>query len=270
MRLTRRLKHVVDTLFPAMTLARRASRSRRGSHREARERGYVALDRRLADAIGTRVASGPFAGMVLTAEAFREHVGPALLGIYEAELHPAIERLMRHRYPQVVDVGAKYGYYAVGFSLRQPHAAGVTFDVDPWARRATREVARANGLRRLRVLGLATPAWFDRHLMPGALVMSDCEGFERELFPAITTSAADTTTFLVEVHETMAPGATERLQRRFAATHALEWIPVDPAPVLPAELRARLAGFSAEEITMLTDELRGGRQEWLVAVPREG
>ena len=263
------LKRLIDRLFPRMATVRRARRSRRGSHRDAINKGYAALDARLVALNGMRVATGPFAGMQLTPMTLREHVGPSLLGIYEAELHPWVERLLAARHPQVVDVGAKFGYYAVGFARALPEARCVAFDVDPWARRATREVARANGVTALEVLGFATPAWFDRHLMPGALVISDCEGFERELFPAITTRVADSATFLIEIHEAMAPGVTERLVARFGATHDIERVPTQREPIVPPALRATLTtAFSDAEIEVLTDELRGSQQEWLIATPK--
>jgi precorrin-6B methylase 2 len=267
MTFTRRLKRYLDQLFPNAAAARRAARSRRGSHRDAERKGHVALNRRLVDAAGTCVLSGPFAGLVLTPMTLKEHVGPALLGTYEAELHPWFNRLLRRQYPQIVDVGAKFGYYAVGLCRRVPSATSVAFDIDPWARRATREVARANGVTTLQVRAFANPAWFDRHLQPGALVVSDCEGFERELFPHVTTPAADSSTFVIEMHEAMAPGVTERLIARFAATHDLVRVPTRQESAVSSELRATLGAFTDEEIRILSDELRGGSQEWLIAVP---
>jgi precorrin-6B methylase 2 len=267
MTFSKRIKRYLDQLFPRAAATRRAARSRRRSHDFVAQEGFPALNRRLAEAMGMRVLSGPFAGLALTPAALMEHAGPCLLGTYEAELHPWFERLLRRRYPQIVDVGAKFGYYAVGLARLDPSAAGVAFDIDPWARQATREVARANGVRSLEVRGFASPAWFDRRLQPGALVISDCEGFERELFPPITTAAADSTTFVIEVHEAVAPGVTDRLVARFGATHDLSRVPTQRETVVPAELRARLSMFSDEEVRVLADELRGGAQEWLVAVP---
>jgi precorrin-6B methylase 2 len=266
----RRIKRYLDRTFPKVAAVRRAARSRRGSHRDARRKGHVALDRRLIDLAGTRVLSGPFAGLTLTPMTLAEHVGPSLLGIYESELHPWLERLLERRYPQIVDVGAKFGYYAVGLSRRDPSARSIAFDIDPWARRATREVARANGISTLEVRAFASPAWFDRHLQPGALVISDCEGFERELFPPITTPAADSATFVIEVHEAMAPGVTERLLARFGATHDVVRVPTQAEPTVPPELRAVLRTFTDEEVRVLTDELRWGAQEWLIATPKPG
>jgi precorrin-6B methylase 2 len=262
------MKRWLDGIFPRAAAARRAARSRRRSHQFVEQKGYPALDRRLAEAMGMRVLSGPFAGLTLTPTTFKEHVGPCLLGTYEAELHPWFARLLRSHHPQIVDVGSKFGYYAVGLSRLDPTARSIAFDIDPWARRATRELARANGVTGLRVRSFASPRWFDRHLQPGALVVSDCEGFERELFPHVTTTAADSTTFVIEVHETMAPAVTDRLVARFAATHDLAHVPTDDDPTVPAELRARLSAFTDEEVRVLADELRGGSQEWLIATPK--
>jgi hypothetical protein len=268
MKLRLRLKRYLDQLFPRAAAVRRAARSRRRSHQFVEQEGFPALNRRLADVMGTRVLSGPFAGLALTPMTFMEHVGPCLLGTYEAELHPWLERLLGGQYPQIVDVGAKFGYYAVGLGRRAPAATSVTFDIDPWARRATREVARANGVTALQVRGFASPRWFDRHLQPGALVISDCEGFERELFPPITTPAADSSTFVIEVHEAVAPGVTDRLIARFAATHDLVRVPTQAETTVPPALRATLRAFSDEEVRILADELRGGAQEWLIATPK--
>jgi precorrin-6B methylase 2 len=268
MTLRHRIKRYLDQLFPRAAAVRRANRSRRRSHQLVSQRGFPALNRRLVDATGSRVLSGPFAGLVLTPMTFAEHVGPCLLGTYEAELHPWLERLLVRRYPQIVDVGAKFGYYAVGLCRRDPSATSIAFDIDPWARRATREVARANGVTALRVRSFASSAWLDRHLQPGALVISDCEGFEGELFSPITTRAADSSTFVIEVHEAVAPGVTDRLVARFAATHDLVRVPTHAETAVPPELRARLRTFSDEEVRILADELRGGAQEWLIATPK--
>jgi precorrin-6B methylase 2 len=268
MKFRHRIKRYLDQIFPRAAAVRRANRSRRRSHERVKQEGFPALNRRLIEEMGPRVLSGPFAGLVLTPMTLQEHVGPCLLGTYEAELHPWFERLLGRRYPQIVDVGAKFGYYAVGLCRRDPSATSITFDIDPWARRATREVARANGVTALQVRSFASPAWLDRHLQPGALVISDCEGFEGDLFAPITTRAADSSTFVIEVHEAMAPGVTGRLVARFAATHDLVRVPTKAEPTVPSELRATLRTFSDEEVHILADELRGGGQEWLIATPK--
>ena len=93
-----RFKQLLDRLFPRAAAVRRAARSRRRSHEFVSQHGFPALNQRLADMLGMRVLSGPFAGMRLAPMALLEHAGPALLGTYEAELHPWLDRLLARRY----------------------------------------------------------------------------------------------------------------------------------------------------------------------------
>ena len=65
-------------------------------------------------------------------------------------------------FPQIVDVGAKFGYYAVGLARRYPAAAVVAYDVDWWARRACRRMAAANGVGNVDGVG-GVPAGLVRH-----------------------------------------------------------------------------------------------------------
>ena len=148
------LRRAPQTVAPRTAIAVMAARSRAHSHVLIREWGLRALNERLVAELGRRVVSGPFRGLVLTDATLAEHIGPLLLGTYESELHPTWERVFEQRFDQVLDVGAKFGYYAAGLAIRYPDAESVTFDVDWWARRATREVARANGVeQRVRVEG---------------------------------------------------------------------------------------------------------------------
>jgi hypothetical protein len=62
---------------------------------------------------------GPFAAIDLTASADAEHLGPFLLGVYERELDGAWARIFRGEDTQILDVGAKFGYYAVGLFRNQ-------------------------------------------------------------------------------------------------------------------------------------------------------
>lgn len=268
MGLRHRVRQLLERHAPRVAASIVAARARRHSHRLLKQWGLVALNHRLVGQVGLRVLSGPFRGLQLTPMTLQEHIGPVLLGTYEAELHQWLDQLLRGRYEQIIDVGAKFGYYAVGLGRHYPAAASIAFDTDPWARRATREVAIANGVSTLQIAGFADAAWFDRHLQPGALVVSDCEGFERELFPPIVTTAADSSVFAIELHETLAPGVTERLMARFAPTHDLLPIRARASTSVPAHLRDQLDGFTDAELEILANEVRADQQGWLIATPK--
>ena len=58
------------------------------------------------------------------------------------------------------------------------------------------------------------------------------------------------------------------LLARLSATHAITRVPTEDAVRVPEAVRARLASrFSDAELVVLTDELRGSQQEWMVAEP---
>ena len=260
------LRRAPQTVAPRTAIAVMAARSRAHSHVLIREWGLRALNERLVAELGRRVVSGPFRGLVLTDATLAEHIGPFLLGTYESELHPTWERVFEQRFDQVLDVGAKFGYYAVGLAIRYPEAESVTFDVDWWARRATREVARANGVeQRVRVEGFCSPEWIARHARPRAFVISDCEGFEDHLSAGAAVPALRTATMIIEVHEPAVPGVTQRLLERFRATHEITTIEAHAASEPPAELPP--TSLTREELTRASQELRGV-QSWLYLRPR--
>ena len=77
------------------------------------------------------VLSGPFKGMRYPLRSSGQGgLLPKLLGTYERELSPAIERLISDRPTLVVNVGAAEGYYAVGLALRAPQAQVIAFEME--------------------------------------------------------------------------------------------------------------------------------------------
>src|SRR5688572_13258456 len=74
------------------------------------------------------VLHGPFKGM-----RFRQDDRPVilscLLGIYELELHPVIRQIELEIRPRtVIDLGAFFGYYAIGLALLLPEAHGIAYE----------------------------------------------------------------------------------------------------------------------------------------------
>ena len=232
----RLLKAVLQTVAPQTATAWFAARARAYSNRLFHEWGLTEIDRRLIREVGSEVLSGPFRGMTLSPTTYEEHIGPYLLGTYEFELHPWWEAMAGDRFPHIIDVGSKFGYYAVGMARRYPAAEVVAFDIGPWARVAMKEMCVANQTTNVKVASACTPRWLRRNLHPGALVFSDCEGYEGDLFASPTPSALDTATLIIETHDAFRPGVSERLRKRFAATHTRSEVSVSaeiPLPTTP-------------------------------------
>src|SRR5262249_3362753 len=154
--------------------------------------------------------TGPFAGMTLAPMAREGQIGPFLLGTYEQELHPWIEGVLARPVRRVLDVGCSFGDYAVGFARRLPQTEAIAYDTDCWARGATRETAAAKGLTIWTVLGYCGPSQLAPRLDVPALVLSDGEGLETELLLPPPVEAFASATILVELHESDAPGVTDR------------------------------------------------------------
>ena len=108
------LKRLAHSVSPRLAVAVSAARARRRSHRLLKEWGLWHLNQRLVAELGSRVLDGPFAGMTLSALSRAEHIGPYLLGTYEAELHETWSRLLQRDYSEFVDVG---GFDAGGMSV---------------------------------------------------------------------------------------------------------------------------------------------------------
>jgi hypothetical protein len=191
-------------------------------------------------------------------------IGPILLGIGESELHPAFDEVLRDRFELIINVGANLGYYALGLALRYPEARVIAFDTDSWARRMMREMISLNELSNVEVRSYCSPEWLAENLRERSLVVSDCEGFEGELFFSVPIPNLTSATLVIETHDDISPGVTDRLRRLLAPTHQVTEIRSGAHPrVSPVDL-----GFLDEnERFMATQEVRNGEQGWLFAVP---
>ncbi len=256
------LKHVVSTIAPQAFIAIQSIRSRRLSHRLFRQWGVHRLNIQLREKFGTDVLDGPFKGMRLTGDAFLEQAGPYLLGTYEQELHPWLEKLLRSHFSQVWDIGAKFGYYAVGFGRAMPDTTIFAFDTDWWARRATARMTHANGLTNVELHKACLASTIASRLPERALIISDCEGYERQLFDDPNAPALQSATMLIETHDQFVPGVTDFLHERFRSTHIIESVTNGDRHT------AVVLDFIEEsQIQFATTEVRE-QQRWLLLTPK--
>ena len=215
------LKRVLYAVAPRSAAALMSARSRAHSHRIVQSWGCGPVTRKMFERLGSRVQEGPFAGLTLTPMTHAEQIGPFLLGVYESELDEAWDTVFHGTYTQIIDVGAKFGYYAVGLAKRYPNASVVAFDTDWWARRAIREMAAANGTRNVEVKGFCSPAWMADNTQAAAFIISDCEGYEAELFVPSVITRLRSATILIETHDHAVPGVSDTLRSAFAETHSV-------------------------------------------------
>jgi hypothetical protein len=222
----------------------RALKRWRGAQGAWRSRRVATVTRRFVAWHGLTVSGGPFAGLTYPD---REPLSlvPKLLGIYERELHSAIEAAISAQPDVIVNVGAADGYYAVGLARRCPAARVVAYEADAEQRELCRRVAAANGVE-IDLRGAAGPGDLDG----AALVVMDCEGCERALLAEI--SGLRRAQIVVELHDFLDAGL-DTVTQRFADTHDVVIVPTGPQPP-PSELAL--------------SEYRPGPMRWAVMTPR--
>ncbi len=188
------------------------------------------VNRRVRDRLGNEVTAGPFAGMrfpdwgLTGIDAF----SPRVIGSYEEELHDAVEVAIATQPPVVVNVGSAEGYYAVGLARRLPQATVHAYDTNPLRIERLLEIAELNGVT---VEGHAAPATHDSlagELVPGSLVVCDCDGPEDELLDPVAVPVLRECTLIIEAHDLLKPGITPRLMAAFESSHEIERIDTRP------------------------------------------
>ena len=166
--------------------------------------------------------------------------------------------------PAFVNIGSTEGYYAVGLARRLPRSRVVAFDIDPTARHLCRRLASLNGVSdRVEVRGECDTAYLST-LPPGSVVLSDCEGAEKEILDPSAASALRAITVIVEVHDHVDPAISETLRARFGSTHSIEELLTRPRdPSVYPELDSYLPAAAARAVS----EDRPGAMAWLVLRP---
>ena len=263
-------KSGMEWAAPDLTLVLLSIRSRRFIERQTGDLGLVDLARRLADASGSRVQAGPFAGMRIDLDALPVHVSPKLLGTYEDELHECIETAIS-RGPQVVlNVGCAEGYYAVGLAIRLPGATVYAFDADPKSRRAVVRNASLNGVAaRVHASGVVRATGLESLLRLGrALVVMDCEGAEFELLDLGATPSLARADIIVELHPHRHAAIEETVIDRFRPTHTVERVAQSSTEAKLARAPS-LAALRASDSHRAADERRTLDICWLFLRPRD-
>lgn len=245
-----------------------AMADRYGQYRRYKRSGSPAATRVIEARLGLDVRRGPFRGMRYPARiAYSRHSIPRLLGCYEEELHPVIERCVADpTYRRFVDVGSAEGYYSVGFALaggRPVHA----FEVEPFERRFMRMMAHANGVTSLvHANTWCSPEALMRLCTDRSFILCDCEGYEIALFTPAVVRALAHSDLIVELHDLGGVATRPLIAERFAGTHAIEFVG-------SRERRARdypeLAPLKLAEDRYVS-EFRQPGQQWAIISSRAG
>jgi len=254
------LKSTLRKVLPERLFARILSiRSRNYQVTSLRRQGAHVLVRKLVDHYGTAVLHGPFRGMVYPeASLLNRWSTPRLLGSYEQELHHFFTD-PDCAYEGFIDIGAAEGYYAVGMARKLDRV--VAYETDPREASLCRKMAELNGTakkidfrswcREQELVRLcANRRW---------LVLSDCEGYEFELFQDCAVNALLHCDVLIELHNRPNVDMLEVLWSRFASSHDLEVLRVEARSVADYPE----AMILKEDAQRALEDLRDSSQQWL-------
>jgi hypothetical protein len=149
---------------------------------------------------------------------------PKLLGIYERELNACFEQACALNFPLIIDVGAAEGYYAVGMALRNLKARIIAFEMNAKARATLAERVRLNDIDdRVEIRGKCEPKYLERVLADASqpFVICDAEGYESVLLDPTTVPSLRRAWILVELHEFIERGISDKTRERFVASHKI-------------------------------------------------
>lgn len=168
------------------------------------------------------MSKGPFAGMKYIQGAVGSAYVPKLLGIYERELNSRIEQACALNFPLIVDIGAAEGYYAVGLARRNPNARIIAFEMEQKGQDALKKMALLNDVAsRVEIRGKCELADLQEALRSAerSLIICDVEGYEEVLLDPDAIPELCRTHLLVEMHDFIYPGVSDRIAERFRETH---------------------------------------------------
>jgi precorrin-6B methylase 2 len=212
------------------------------------------------------VTAGPFTGMWIGHDTTWGGVSYYLTGTYEDELAPFIESEVARTPPLLIDVGCAEGYYAVGFARRSPMTKVIAADSLAAARDRCRDVAVRNGVE-VDVIGGITASSLNALLVPGALVICDCEGAEAQVLDPTQAPMLAQATILVELHDFVDPTISRTITKRFEDSHAIEIVAAQPKTLRHYPHLQHLAPADAWNAIQ---EHRPGVMEWALLRPKPG
>ena len=196
---------------------------------------------------------------------------PKLLGSYEQELQPLLQRLAAQNYSEIVDIGCAEGYYAIGLGRLFPASKVFAYDTNAEGIRLCRLMAQANGVEPRLVTGsfcddaVLQSLPLSRH----ALVLNDCEGYEKTLFTPETVRTLTKHDVLIEVHDFVDLAISAKLRAVFETTHHLEIITsFDDVKKAQTYDYPELATFDLTQRKILLAEYWASIMEWFYFSPR--
>jgi len=214
------------------------------------------------------VLNGPFKGMIYPDFiAHGSSLYPKLLGSYESELYEDIEKLLQNNYDTILDIGCAEGYYAVGFAIRKPEATVLAYDLNKAALLACKQMAILNHVEKNMKFGefCSAETLRDFPFKGRGLVLSDCEGFEIDLFTKEAVANLSNCDILIELHDLYNEKISVEIEDVFKDTHTVRKVYSKSTFKKMKEFELGVK-FTDDDINSFMLE-RNGIMEWAIFTP---
>ncbi len=219
------------------------------------------------------VKHGVFAGMKYPKMAsIGSALYPKLLGSYEKEIEPLLQRICNTNYTEIVDIGCAEGYYAVGLAMRVSNAKVFAFDTSTKAIRLCSRMAELNDVSEKLFTGEFCDAetLINLPFTERALIVCDCEGYEKKLFTKDNVPALSCHEFLIEVHDFIDIEISSYLRELFEPTHNIEvYSSIDDIKKAQQYQYRELDKLSLETKIEILHEGRPTIMEWFYMSPKQ-
>ena len=215
-----------------------------------------------------KVLHGLFKGLRYNSvKATGSNIYAKLLGSYELEIMPALQKLLHKQYNSFINIGCDEGYYTVGIASILPDINVVAFDCNSKAQEKCKTLACINNVQdRVVVKGcfdvteLAPP-----ENQKKILFLIDCEGCENEIITGGLVQIFKNADFIIELHYQQHPLILSKLNELFATTHKITLIKAlsDHERIMNYQF-AELNDLTYRQKQFLLNE-RDGFMEWFFA-----
>ncbi len=186
-----------------------------------------------------------------------------VLGTYESELHPYLDRLKGRFYQTIINIGCAEGYYAGGFSNLFPQSDLVLFETIEKYWKDIEKTLELNQFKEShRIYGECTVESLRKTITSQTFIFCDCEGCEYKLLDPDILPGLKECDLLLELHAVtdLSTSSFSFFRDRFQQTHDIDFIPVQRFKPFPQDLKST---FSENEFYALSSEGRTRSFGWL-------
>ncbi len=213
------------------------------------------------------IKSGPFKGLKYPDFiSFGSALYPKLLGTYESELFPLINKLkLTEDYHSIINIGSAEGYYSVGFAIMFKNAIVYAYDINPKYESIITDFAKKNKVNnRLHFILNTNIETFEKlDEKNRSLIFCDCEGCEKQLFDKNNLNKFSNSDLIIETHDLAVHGVTNYLLDLFKDTHGVEIFYVKSKAEKMKIHEKEISNLSSFERDICIEEGRAHSLAWL-------